>query len=344
VKLVFVTQRLDPDDRVLGATVPMVRALAERADEVVVLALSARLSDLPPNVRVKVFGAGSKHLRAVRLLAGLVPELRRKPVAVVAHMAPVYAVLAAPFTHARRVPLLLWFTHWRDSRRLRAAERVSTRVLTVAPESFPFHSPKLLPIGHAIDVGEIEVVPREPDGVFRLLALGRTSPAKGLVALVEAVAALGDLPLDVEIRGPSLTEEERRHREELERRIGDLGLADRVRVEPPVDRGEIGSVFARADALVNNMRAGALDKAVYEAAAAGLPVLVASPGFDPLVAGIEPPLRFRQDDTEDLAHAIRRLWDAGPDARRAAGRELRARVEREHSVDHWAERVLAAAG
>ena len=41
-KLIFATQKLDPDDPVLAATVPMVRALAARVDELVVLCDSAR--------------------------------------------------------------------------------------------------------------------------------------------------------------------------------------------------------------------------------------------------------------------------------------------------------------
>jgi glycosyltransferase involved in cell wall biosynthesis len=336
VRLVVVTQRVDEDDPALGATVAKLRALALRVDELVVLALAAAPTALPANTRVRTFGGASQAERGARLLAALAPELRRRPVAVLAHMSPIYAVLAAPLTRPLRVPLLLWFTHWRVSRTLRAAERVSTRIVTVDRRSFPLPSPKVVPVGHGIELPGEPLPEREDDGVLRLLALGRTSPAKGLEPLVEAVRSLGDLPVELEIRGPSLTEEERRHRTHL----AALG----ARVEDPVPRSEVGAVYARADALVNNMRAGALDKVVYEAAAAGLPVLVASEGFEPLVGGVEPPLRFEQDDVASIAGRIRALGDAGPAGRRAVGEELRARVARSHSVEHWADAVLQAIG
>jgi len=51
-KLVFCTQRLDPNDPVLAATVPMVRALAARVDELVVLCDTATI-DLD-GVRVRL--------------------------------------------------------------------------------------------------------------------------------------------------------------------------------------------------------------------------------------------------------------------------------------------------
>jgi len=116
-----------------------------------------------------------------------------------------------------------------------------------------------------------------------------------------------------------------------------------VRVEPPVAHANVHDVYAQTDALVNNMRAGALDKVVYEAAGAGLPVIVASAGFDPLVAGTDPSLRFVQDDPDSIADRIRGLVAAGPERRHALGAELRLRVERDHSVERWANRVLEAA-
>ena len=334
MRLVVVTQRVDEDDPALGATVDKLRALAARVDELVVLALAAVPTELPANVRVHTFGGSNQAVRGARLVALVARETRRKPVAVLAHMSPIYAVLAAPVTRPRGVPLLLWFTHWRATRLLSVAERLATRVVTVDPHSYPFQSAKVVPVGHGIDVGALPRVERPDDGVLRLLALGRTSPAKGLEPLVRAVSQLGDLRVELEIRGPSLTAEERRHREEL--------VALGARVEEPVARSGVADVYARVDVLVNNMRAGALDKVVFEAAGSGLPVLVASEGFDGLVGGIEPPLRFAQDDVASIADHIRGLAAAGPERRRAIGDELRARVVRDHSVEHWADAVLAA--
>jgi glycosyltransferase involved in cell wall biosynthesis len=329
VKLAFITQRVDEDDPALGATVAKIRALAPLVDELVVLALDARSTELPRNVRVHTFGEGSRTGRTVRLVTALA---RERPTAVVAHMAPIYAVLAAVVTRPRRIPLLLWFTHWRASRLLRLAERLSTRVLSVDERSFPLQSGKIVAVGHGITVGP-PVPPRPDDGVLRLLALGRTSPAKGLEAIASAVERVPGAELVVV--GPSLTDEERSHREELRSRG--------VRVEDPAPHGRIGEVYAAADALVNNMRAGALDKVVFEAAAAGLPVLVASEGFDTLVAGIDPPLRFVQDDPASIASRVDGIAAIGPERRTAIGAELRARVQRDHSVERWAERVVEAA-
>ncbi|HEV8462305.1 MAG TPA: glycosyltransferase, partial [Gaiellaceae bacterium] len=200
-------------------------------------------------------------------------------------------------------------------------------VLTVDRRSFPYDTPKVRAIGHGIDVDALDcVVQHDP---LRLLALGRSSPAKGLDTIVASAASAG---VELELRGPSLTDEERAYRD----RLGHP-------VEPPVPRTEIGAVYARAGALVNNMRSGALDKVVFEAAASCLPVLVSNEGFDALVDGILPSLRFPQDDAVELADRIRALEQIGAAGRARIGGELRERVRREHSVAHWADGVLEAA-
>ena len=104
MRIVFVTQAADPAHPVLGATLAKIRALSERCDEVVVLADSIDEAALPANCRGRSFAAPSQLARGARYVAALGQELLDRPVAVVAHMAPVYALLAAPLTKPLRVP------------------------------------------------------------------------------------------------------------------------------------------------------------------------------------------------------------------------------------------------
>ncbi|MGE5691140.1 MAG: glycosyltransferase family 4 protein [Pseudomonadota bacterium] len=341
-RLVFVTQRLDPDDPNLAAAVPMVAALAARVDDVAVLVLDARPAPLPANVRVRTFGARTRLGRGLRFARVLGAELRRRPDALVAHMSPVYAVLAAPLARPLGTRVLLWFTHWRRSTLLQLAERLATAVVSVDERSFPLRSRKVRAIGHGIDLAEFPCSPRPASGPVRLLALGRYSPAKGLDHVLRGLALVPDATLLV--HGPCVTGEERRHRADLQALVSQLGLGDRVRLEGPVPRREVPGLLAGATALVNNMRAGAPDKVVYEAAASCVPVLASNPVFDELFAGLEPPLAFARERPEELAARIEALAAAEPDALARLGRALRGRVEERHSVDTWADGVVAAAG
>jgi glycosyltransferase involved in cell wall biosynthesis len=337
-RAVFITQRVDPAHPNLGAAVGMVEALAERVDEVVVLALSAVPGSLPGNCRVRTFGAPTQLLRGARFDAALVRELAPRPQVVVAHMSPIYALLAAPFCRPLGVPVVLWFTHWKDSRTLRLAERASSAVATVDVTSFPFSSAKVHAIGHAVDVAALPCRPAPQHSSLRALALGRTSPAKDLESLIRAtrIARERGVVVELVIRGPSETAEETAYREELSRLAG-----DGVSVEGPVPRTEIGSLFAHTDVLVNAAAAGSLDKVVYEACASCVPVLASNPGFADLLPG---ELRFERGNAEQLAGRLAAFAARSPEERAGLGHDLRRRVEERHSVAAWAESVLALAG
>jgi len=336
-RIVFATQAVDPLDPALAATIPMLRALAERVDELVVLADRAQAGVLPQNAHVDTFGARTQLGRGLRFERALISSLRPRPDAVVAHMVPRYVLLAAPLVRPQGIPLLLWYTHWHAPRDLRVAEKLVTRVASVDRRSFPLPSKKLVALGHGIDVAEFPCTEHPSANALHALALGRYSPAKGLETIVRALALVPDVRLTV--HGPTSNELERRHRAELARLVDGLQLVDRVRLNEAVPRADVPRLFAEADVLVNNMRAGAPDKAVYEACASCLPALASNPVFDDV---LEPELRFKREEPESLAAALTAFAELGAEARADLGRRLRSRVAERHSVAHWADGLLQA--
>jgi glycosyltransferase involved in cell wall biosynthesis len=285
------------------------------------------------------YGRTRRTARYVAIVARL--AVTRRVHAVLAHMCPVYLVVAAPITKPARVRAALWFVHPADTPMLRLAERLADVVVTALPGSYPRPVPKVVPIGHAIDTDHIQriAVGRRPSERFRLLALGRTSAVKGYRTVIRATAAAHDGGADVELRivGPSVTQAEAQHRRELEQLVESSGAP--VRIDGAVNRDEVAHVLADAHALVNATDRGSADKVVFEAMAAGRPVLVTSDAFSPLVADLPLPLLSRPDDATALAAGITALATAPPAVLDAVGAELRQRVEREHSLRHWAHAV-----
>jgi glycosyltransferase involved in cell wall biosynthesis len=347
VKLVFVTQTLDPAHGALAQTLDLARALAVRSDELVVLARENRWSDAPSNVTVRTFDADGKLRRTAafeRAIAASLPDAD----GLLVHMVPTFLSLAAPLAKARHIPLLLWYTHWHAGRALRLATSLADAVLSVDESSFPLQSAKLREIGHAIDVAAFAgTPPPEHAGPARLLALGRTARWKGLATLLDAFALAVDSGLDatLEIRGPSLTDDELAHRRELAARVaGDVQLRGRVTLLEPVPRAEVPDLLASVDAVASpsEPRSGAtLDKAVFEAAACARPIVSTNASFASLLDGLPLQLIAPPRDPEALASILSAVAGAPLGVRAAAGEELRRRVVAHHSLDHWAEMVIA---
>ncbi len=174
-------------------------------------------------------------------------------------------------------------------------------------------------------------MPERRPPLRRLLGLGRYAPVKGWETVLRALPELPDATLT--LHGPMLTDADRAHRPVLEELARELGVDTRVTFGDAVAYAEVSHLLGLADALVNATRGNAADKVVFEAAASCLPVFAASPVFDGL---LPEQLRFHGEYPGSLAAKILGYRDG-------AGPALRARVEAEHSVEHWAERVLEAA-
>lgn len=329
MKLFFATQQVDAGHPTLGAAEAMVRALSERVDELVVFASSA--GALPANARFRSFAAPTQLLRGMRFEVALAAELARgRPAALLAHMSPVYALLAAPLLKPLRVPELLWFTQQRGGPNFHRAVPVVDAILSVDERSVPTSSPKVRAIGHGIDTSIFDCPERERRDGLRLLSLGRYAEVKGHDVAVRALPAFRGAELTV--RGEE-TDADVRPR--LARLADELGVADRVHLLDAAPRSDVPGLLAETDVLVNATHGASADKVVFEALAACVPVVAASPVFDGLLPA---DLRFTDGDPAGLALAVRAAAALPADERC----RLRARVQAEHSVEHWADQVLAA--
>jgi glycosyltransferase involved in cell wall biosynthesis len=346
--LIFVTQRIDPIDPILGFVPRWVAALAERVDLVDVVAneVSTEAGSIAGNVRITGLGKerGASRLRRGLAFERAIWKLTRRPdvIGLVAHMCPIYLDLAYPITSIHRVPTLLWFAHPSVTRTLRVAEWLADEIVTSLPGAYPRPGTKPRAIGQAIDTESLTFSPPKDAHELSLIAVGRTSAVKGFSTVVRAVdvARSRGAPMCLSIVGPSSTEAERRHRTELVDLVTALGLGDVVSILPGVSPRAIGSQIGDADLLVNATARGSGDKVVFEAAALGTPALVSNPAFAPLLQNLDVDLLFRQDDPVDLADHLIAYKDASLDARRSVAMELRRRTEAGHSLDHWAGQVV----
>jgi glycosyltransferase involved in cell wall biosynthesis len=346
---VFITQTLDADHHVLAHTLDLVRGLAERFDEVVVLCASVGRHDVPANVRVRVYGAPRRLERGARFLGQLAAELRRQqaPDAVLAHMVPLFLLLAWPLAKPRGVTLLLWYTHGKASHALRLAAHLADAILSADARSFPLRSPKVRGIGHAIDTARFApIVDRTASGgALTLLALGRFSPVKGYSLLLDGFQRAVERGLDarLELRGPQLTDAERRHHAEIQRLVQKTpALRERVTLATAVAHDAIPDLLRHADGVLSATQARdseTFDKVVCEAAACGVPVLSSNTLLRELLGGLPIGLQFDAGDAESLASSLLAFSAAGPERRHKVGDELRRRVIAAHSVESWSQRV-----
>lgn len=357
MRLLLITQKVDRDDWVLGFVHTWLERLAARAERLDVLAGRTGRFALPPNVRVFSLRGRTGASRA-QLLLRWHALMRRLMAAgqdaVLAHMCPHYAILAAPYARLAGVPLGLWYTHRSVDWRLRLAHALVDVVLTASRESFRLPSQKVRILGHGIDTAAFSPGPA-PEGPPVVLSAGRISPAKGHDVVLDAAARLitraGVPPFEVQIAGEVHVAADAAYRARLEARTAQPDLAGRVRWLGAVPYVRMPAAYRSATVFVNCSDTGSLDKTVLEAMACGTPVLTSNEAFAALLreerlgrlpAGLDGSLTFPRRDVVTLAEKLAALLALDAASRAALGTRLRRIVVEAHDLDVLAQRIVDA--
>ncbi|MFE5395908.1 glycosyltransferase family 4 protein [Streptomyces sp. NPDC056568] len=205
---------------------------------------------------------------------------------------------------------------------------------------------------HGLDPARVHVVapgadiaPLAPgtDGVSRLVCVAAVTPRKGQHRLVEALAAVADLPWSCVCVGG--LGHDPRYVGGLRELIARHGLEERLVLAGPRSGAELDATYATADLMVLTSYAETYGMAVTEALARGIPVLATDVGGVPEAVGRAPDggvpgILVPPEDPAALAAELRG-WFGEADVRRrlkAAARGRRA------ALDGWAAtaRSLAA--
>lgn len=190
-----------------------------------------------------------------------------------------------------------------------------------------------------------DIAPLAPgtDGVSRLLCVAAVTPRKGQHRLVEALAAVRDLPWSCECVGGLGNDPE--YVTHLRSLIEKHGLTDRLHLAGPRSGAALDASYAAADLMVLTSYAETYGMAVTEALARGIPVLATDVGGLPEAVGRAPDggvpgILVPPEDPAALAAELRG-WFGEADVRRrlkAAARGRRA------ALDGWATTARSLAG
>ncbi|MCC7446416.1 MAG: glycosyltransferase family 4 protein [Anaerolineae bacterium] len=365
MRLLMITQKLDPADPVLGFTLDWVRALAARVDRLHVLCLENRLvngisvgaqhaaplqSSIGGEANLHIYsmgkergyGRGRELLAFYRALWTLAPQVD----VIFSHMVPRYALLAWPVAKLYRLPIGLWYVHPAANRELRLAAQLVDWIATADPTSFPLPG-KAQALGHGIDAARFCPDDTPKDTPPLIAAVGRLSPAKHFETLLDAAAILrdqyGDPPCQFAVAGAAPPNALPGYRESLLAKRGALGLSPaRFQFLGGVQSADVVQLYRRAALAVNLTPRGFFDKAALEAMLIGVPLVGANPAFAALWG--EDTSRLQIDSPTDgggLAQRIADLLRMDQAERGRIGAVLRTRTLAAHSLDGLMDRLVA---
>lgn len=181
----------------------------------------------------------------------------------------------------------------------------------------------------------LESVPASVDADSRtLVCVARLSAQKGITLLVEAAALIArDQRFEIRLIGDG------EQRATIEKRIAELGLADRVRLLGWRSSDEVRREIAAARALILPSFAEGLPIVLMEALALGRPVVATAIAGVPELVDARNGWLIPSGSVDALADALRAVLRADPERLRAMGAVGRERVLRLHDPDRNAARM-----
>ncbi|MEK7654126.1 MAG: glycosyltransferase family 4 protein [Patescibacteria group bacterium] len=348
MKLLFITQKVDKNDDVLGVYHRWIDGLSKHFEKISVICLQKGQIDLPSNVSVYSLGkeliVGSRWRYAVRFLR-LIWQLRHDYDRVFVHMNPEYIILGGLLWKLSGKKIALWYAHYLSNFKLRIAVWFANRVVTSIRMAFPFPTKKLQVLQQGIDTNLFSPAQtfRSPSDALSVLFLGRIAPVKNLDVLVRAIQLARQRSLvKLSIVGaPTLGRSaERGYYMSVKQLVDDLGLAGLVDFHNPIANKDTPAIYRKHDLFVNLTVTGSFDKSTLEAMACGIPVLVSNLAFrDILGPTLADQLMFKEADHRDLADKISRISALGAEDREKLGEKLREIIVRKHDLTRLVTRL-----
>lgn len=347
MKLLIITQKIDERDDVLGFMHGWIAGFARECEKVTAIGLSVGKHHLPKNVEVLSLGkeGGRSRLRSLARLYWYAWSRRREYDAVFVHMNQVYINVTAPLWRLLGKKISLWYAHGHVPRDLRFAELFTQRVFTSTESGFRIVSDKKRVVGQAIDTERFapSQEAHSESSFFRIVTVGRITPAKDYETLIDAVALLskqGKKVLVTVIGRPALGSDEQ-YFEKIKKSVAEKGLSDSFNFVGAVANVDLPSHLQSAQIFVNMGKTGSLDKVVPEAMATGLPILTCNEALLEVLGPYTQSLIYPKNDSRVLAQKIAWLMDMSLSERIKIGTDLREIVVREHSLPRFVRRIVA---
>ena len=332
----MLTRKVDLEDASpAGFTYTWVKKIGEKLDKLYVITWQkSDRGNLPKNIEI-ISLPNSKFLKVFILqfkLLGILPKID----GIFCHQNPEYTILAASLAKIFRKKIVSWHTHKAVNLKLHLVNLLADKILTASEKSCRLKNRNKIEVtGHGIDTAYFRpAVPSDSQESlvkFKIISIGRISPAKGYETLIEAVADIENIEVKI-IGGPVLKKDE-----EYFRRLKQS--AGKIKFLGPVPHNQILSYYQNCDLFVNLSQTGSVDKAVLEAMSCQRLVLTSNEAFKDILK--DERLLFEPKNPQDLAEKITNLMNISEKERKGIGQRLRKEVVDNHNLDKLVKKILA---
>ena len=206
-------------------------------------------------------------------------------------------------------------------------------------------------LGHGIDTSRFAPTNnlQHTTNNFKIITIGRISPAKDYESIIKAVYDLKDSVrnatdnvaggdnIKLTIIGGIGLQNQQIYFDQLKAMVKNMKLENQVDFLGPIANAKIPPYLQESDLFINLSDTGSLDKAVLEAMATGTLVLTSNEAFKEILPA---ELLTQKDNPKILAQNIKALINLSPEKKQQLEKQLRQEVVNNHNLDNLAKKIV----
>lgn len=328
---------MDPNHSVLSHQRELALSISKHFDETIVLTSDEKSLDSTGGVHVRstAWKQGQNIRNVFRFLFNFHQILlTSKPGVVFSHMTTIQSVLMGPYLRLLGIRHVFWYAHTQSSLLLRLAIVLSDVVVTSTVGSFPFRRASVIPIGQSIDIDMFLSSPKDFVFPLRCVHVGRLDKSKNISVIIEAVDAIRTqgYPVSLTFIGHPSTRDNSQWLWRLKEQWKDTTTDDWLFFSGSMPRERLASHLKEFDLFVHAFT-GSLDKALLEAALAGLPIATLNKEFWSemgIDTGVIPP----------LSRQILKIVQSEKDGRFQEIIRWQEIIRQRHSLEGWLQKLI----
>ncbi len=295
MKLLFITQKIDRNDPVLGFVHRWIEKFSEKFELITVVCLEKGEFALPKNVIVISLGKESVGVRSglayffykiffvVRFLV-LIFRMKDRDETVFVHMNAEYLALAGWWWRIKGRKVLMWYNHKFGSFLLKISAFWATNILYTSRHAYSarYTHGRIMPAGIDTDFFKRDAsIVREPHSI---LSLGRIAPVKKIELIIDVVAGLIDRGVECRLHIYGAAEpRDAAYYEMIRAKAKDLEQRGLIFFHGAVSPEQTPQIYSKYEVFVNVTQEGSFDKTVLEAMACEMLVVTTNSSFDDIL-------------------------------------------------------------
>lgn len=340
MNLILFNFESNKSSQALAFALDWVNEIAKNVDKLYVVSLRCGKYEVRKNVEVFCINQDKKsRFKTILSIWKVLKYIHKKDKNIngyFVHMAHYFVPIIYPFAKYYNKKIVLWYAHKSVPISLKIAGNLSDKIISISSKSMRLKTDKFEAVGHGIDTANRFILKNNfRDKIKNIVTVGRISRVKNTLMIVKAFLSLGRDDLNLYIVGDTLGKEDEEYLKEIKQNIP-KEKEKNIIFTGSIAFDKIRDIYKDMD-LAINLGDGALDKAIIEPMAIGIPIITSNDSAKELFINLNNKGVYLLEKKEDLEKVLKNIIDFELNFDREV---LRKEIIKNHSLNKLVNKIL----